>query len=141
MNKLFLPIIAILLFTSCSPAIFYNAKLSPLQEESVKGEPIMLHGVYRQDLFFRALIAKIDEVSQYRIIAFNDFGIELFQIESKGITKTAISKSILPKKALNDFTNFFLCYLYAVQQDKIEEINGKIYYKIDNKPILWVQKD
>jgi hypothetical protein len=123
-------------------------------QENVQGSPIMLNGVYRENLPFRAIAAQYntaDNKTKYRIIVLNDFGIELFQmqieIRNPEITPNAIStkitKSPLPEKVLDDFRHFFEYYLCnsRYKYGKIEEVNSKIYYKANNKLILWAQKE
>ncbi|MDR3244169.1 MAG: hypothetical protein LBT79_05415 [Elusimicrobiota bacterium] len=141
--KKFISIIAALIFlVSCSQVLFYNAKLEPLQEDLIKGSPIIFSGVYRQDLQFSGAAVEISGGQQsYRIIVINDLGIELFQAEiHKEAGNNLITKSVLSKKILNEFMDFFLSYFYGCIDGILEESDGKIYYKKNGKIIIWTVK-
>jgi hypothetical protein len=144
MKKLVLIIAAFVFFAGCSLDIYYNADLKQLPDASIKNEAIILSGVYRSNLPFNAVAVQIDSGQKYRIVVLNDLGIELFQMEIQKdyIGKTSVSKSVLGKKELKEFTDFFASYFYAAQSKYalIEESDGKIYYKKDGKTIIWALK-
>jgi hypothetical protein len=142
-RRIGLIIVIAIFFTAaqgCAPKkIHYNVN-EPLLQAAPKEKTIMLYGVYRQELSFRAIAVNDNE--GVRVVILNDIGVKLQDMKLTKDNGTDIYFVIgfMPKNTIEEFERIFRQYFIDKTDTNVKIINNRLYFHENGEPVLWINK-